>query len=286
MAELLSDFLSRELPKLPHIVGRGILPVNGKLVIGGEPKSRKSYFALNVAIDLARGRPLFNAFYDSDTGENKKPIFPVTRSYKVLYIENEIGHEGLQERLLPMLGGVLDDPMSLYITSRDLSLRMDQEEGKKLLNQQIASVLPDVVIIDPLAKFHHLDENSSQEMGYVLRTGDEWIRDFGCSVVYIHHTGHANPMAPRVGGDRLRGSTAIFGDADSIIIVENTSGKNAPEPTLKLTFELRRGKPMRDHFLKVNLDGNIHWLREDHGGEVPRPVSQESKQPFPFKRRF
>lgn len=269
-------------------MGRGVLPVHAKLVIGGEPKARKSYFVLNVAIDLARGRPLFGAYYDSDTGMNQKPIFPVTKAYKVLYIENEIGHEGLQERLFPMLGGVLDDPMPLYITSRNLSLRMDEPEGKKLLAEQIASVQPDVVIIDPLAKFHHLDENSSQEMGYVLRTGDEWMRDFGCSVIYVHHTGHQNPQAPRVGGDKLRGSTAIFGDADSIIIVENTSGKNSPEPTLKLTFELRRGKPFRDQYVKVKPDGNINWLREDHGGEVsmPREQQQHEFKSQPFKRRF
>jgi RecA-family ATPase len=266
-------------------VGRGILPIHGKLVVGGEPKARKSYFVLNVALDLSRGRPLFGAYYDSNTGMNQKPIFPVTKPYKVLYIENEIGHEGLQERLLPMLGGIVDDPMPLYITSRDLSLRMDEAEGKKLLAEQIAAVQPDVVIIDPLAKFHHLDENSSQEMGYVLRTGDEWIRDFGCSVVYVHHTGHANPLAPRVGGDKLRGSTAIFGDADSIIIVENTSGKDALEPTLKLTFELRRGKPMRNHSVKVMADGNIRWLREDHGGEVPLP-KEAPKDTYPFKRKF
>jgi RecA-family ATPase len=256
------------------------------LVIGGEPKARKSYFALNVALDLARGRPLFGAFYDEDTGMNQKPVFPVMRPYKVLYIENEIGHEGLQERILPMVGGVTDDPLPFYITSRDLSLRMDEDKGKKLIAEQIASVMPEVVIIDPLAKFHHLDENSSQEMGYVLRTGDEWIRDFNCSVIYIHHTGHANPQAPRMGGDRLRGSTAIFGDADSIIIIENTSGKNAPEPTLKLTFELRRGKPLRDHSLKVNLDGNIHWLREDHGGEVAPPREEKSFNSMPFKPKF
>lgn len=257
MSEQISDFLTKQFPAVDHIIGRGILPVKGKLIIGGAPKTGKSFFILNVAIDLAMGRPLFNAHYSS-----KQAVFPVYERNRVLYIEQEVGEIGLQTRLKSLL---LDEPMTgvnLFIKSRDTNLRMDTEKGQEAIAEEIAAVKPDVVILDPLAKFHLVDENSSQHMGAMMRVGDGWIEKYGCAVIYVHHTGHQNPQNPKRGGDKLRGSTAIFADADSIIIVERQSASNIKEPVLQLNFELRRGEPLEAIYIKRRQSGLITYEAE------------------------
>lgn len=258
MAELLNDFLEKVFEAQPMLVGRGILPRQGKLIIGGAPKANKSYIAINMALDLALGQPLFNAFYSEN-----KPVFPVYKRNKVLYIENEIGEIGLQERVKAITGGCDMAGIWLYIKSRDMGLRMDTPDGRALITAEIEQVKPDVVILDPLSKFHLSDENSAQHMSAVMRVGDHWVEDFGTSLVYIHHTGHPNPLNPRRGGDKLRGSTAIFADADAIILVDRKSAQNAKEPVLELSFELRRGEPMDPVYVKRMRSGVVRYEGEN-----------------------
>jgi hypothetical protein len=240
------------------VIGRGVLPKAGKLVVGGKPKANKSFILINIALDLALGQPLFNAFYRPG-----QPVFPVYKQNRVLYIENEIGDNGLQDRLKPITEGLDIAGTNFFIKSRDMGMRMDTEEGRALITAEIAQVRPDVTIIDPLAKFHLSDENSAQHMGAVMRVGDHWIEDYGTSLIYIHHTGHYNPQNPRRGGDQLRGSTAIFADADSIILVERKSAANCKEPVLELNFELRRGEPLDPIYVKRLRNGRVVYQGED-----------------------
>lgn len=255
MAELLLDFLGKQVIKVPSLVGRGLLPVGGKLVLGGAPKSNKSYIALNMALSLALGRPLFGALYPGGD-----PLFPVKRPCRVLYIEQEIGEQGLQERLDSLTEGLELVGLEFFIKSRDTGMRMDTEPGRKLIGQEIEQVKPDVTFLDPLAKFHLSDENSAQAMGAIMRVGDHWIEDHGTALVYIHHTGHQHPDNPRRGGDKLRGSSAIFADADSIILCERESSASTKEPLVKLEFEIRRGEPLDELYVRRQKDGRVVYV--------------------------
>jgi RecA-family ATPase len=255
LAELLADFLDKEFKAAPELIGRGILPVGGKLVLGGAPKSNKSYIALNMAVALALGRPLFGGYYSSNL-----PVFPVRKKCRVLYIEQEIGEQGLQERLAKLAVGLDLLGVDFYIKSRDMGMRMDTEDGRKLIGAEIGQVRPDVTFLDPLAKFHLSDENSAQHMGAIMRVGDHWIEDYGTALVYIHHTGHQHPDNPRRGGDKLRGSSAVFADADSIILCERESAASTKEPLVKLEFEIRRGAPLEDAYVRRLIDGKVIYI--------------------------
>jgi regulatory protein RepA len=276
MAELLSKFLEREFPIKPFIVGRGILPIESKLVIGGAPKAGKSFIAMNIAMDLALGRDLFGAYY-----KNGKPVFPVAKKCRVLYIEQEIGDIGLQERLRGVEGkdGLLQGAspalMDWLIKTRDTQMRLDTDEGRDLLYQEVESVHPDVVILDPMAKFHLLDENSAQEMSVVGRVGDHFIEKTGCSVIWVHHSSKPPSSAletPRSGGDRLRGSSAIFADVDTVMLVDLKSSEKAPEPVIQLDFILRRGTPIGSIYVRRLKDGRIFYDADlEWGGSDDKP---------------
>lgn len=249
---------------MPNIIGRGVLPVQGKLVLGGPAKRNKSFLAINMGLDIARGRPIFGAKYN---GPEQKSVLPVTKSWRVLYIEQEIGEVGLDDRLKGMFSdyeAALGLPF--FICSRDLGLKLDTKEGREAIEREIQEVRPEVLILDPLKEFHNLNENSAQEMGWVLGACTAWQDKYKLSTILIHHAGHVDPDRKREGGEVLRGSTAIYGNADTIIIVEAKSPLSAPEPVLKLTFELRRGEPIQPVFVKRLRNGSIDYIGEPKWG--------------------
>ena len=278
MPERIDDFLTKEQPSIPMLIGRGVLPVCGKVVIGGPPKSNKSFLVLNVILALAQGRNIFDACYD-----NKMPVLPVARRYKVLYVEQELGPYGLKDRLVALVGAA-PKPLEFYVKTRDMGMRLDTPEGRKLIWDEVAACQPDVVIFDPLAKFHLSDENSAQQMGAVMRAGDRLIEEFKCAVIYIHHTGKESFEHPRHGGDRLRGSSAIFADCENLMEVTRLSKGHIKEPILKLTFELRRGEPIDPIIVQRLRDGRDIYKGENftHGESTGQSVNRPSKE-LPYK---
>ena len=265
MSEQLNEFLDKPFVPKPHLIGRGVLPIGGKCIIGGEPKSNKSWVILNMMLDLVRGRDIFGAKYKSGI-----PVLPVTRQYRVLYLEQELGDDGLRERLVGrdeghpgIISGIAYDNLLWFIKPRDTAMRLDTPEGRDFVDNEVKQVKPDVVFLDPLGKFHLSDENSSQEMGAVLRAADHLIEDHGCAVVFVHHTSKPFKDDIRQGGNRLRGSSAIFGDIDTFIEVTRKSNEHHPEPVLQLDFTLRRGEPLESLFVVRKRDGSIEKLADD-----------------------
>lgn len=289
MAEVLSDFIARPLPKTPHQIGRGIMPVKSLVVIGGEPKANKSYVVLNMLLDLARGRNIFGGKYPDGS-----PVMPVSKPYRVLYIEQEIGEEGLKERLLPMLGGEIPLGLDFYIKSRDMAMRLDTPEGRLAIETQIQSCRPDIIVFDPLAEFQLINENSAQEMGMTVRVLKRLIEQYGVTIVLVHHVGKPGFEDPRTGGNKLRGSSALFGAVDTFIGVSRKSESSHPSPTLELEFELRRGKPLQNICIRREESGLVTFLGDKwtaglvmathNDVQEAAPRKQKSKEPKPFAK--
>jgi len=266
LAEQLSEFLTKKFTPTPHLIGRGVLPAKGKLILGGAPKTNKSWLVLNLALDLVRGRPGLGALY-----KNGQQVLPIHKPFRVLYIEQELGEEGLRERLKgadeghPGLATDIEwTGLPFFVKTRDTAMRLDTEAGRDFIAAEIDSVKPELVIFDPLSKFNLVDENSAQETGAVLRAVDHIIEDFGCAVCIVHHTSKPARDDVREGLNRLRGSSAIAGDVDSFIEVTRLSDDHHPEPVLRLDFTLRRGEPIERLFVKRRRTGIIEWLGEGY----------------------
>lgn len=277
MSKLLYDFLQETATPQPMVIHRGVLPRAGKCVLGGAPKAGKSFIALNMALDMARGRHIFSAHYNNGT-----PVMPCTKKFRVLYFEQEIGPDGLRDRLHAMLKGELDPSIELFIKSRDMQMRLDMDSGRELIAAECAEVKPDVVIFDPLAKFHLYDENSAQQMGAVMRAGDKLVEKFGTAIIYIHHTAKPGAEDNKRGGDRLRGSSAVFADVDTLILVDRQGASNVREPVIKLEMELRRGEPIESIYLKRNRHGICEYIGETNKERervAPIPVAAEYPEP-------
>jgi RecA-family ATPase len=211
-----------------------------------------------MAISMALGQPLFKATYKSGT-----PVLPVTGPCKILYIEAELGPDGLQGRLRNIVADLNPAALEMFVTTRDTAMRLDTPEGFERIKAEVGEVRPDVLIIDPMAKFHLQDENSAQEMGYVMRMVDHLVEDFGCAVILVHHLKKPNEDHPARGGDRLRGSSAVFADVDTVVELERLSDENVKEPILKMNFEMRRGEPLESLFFKRLLSGAVVYMGEE-----------------------
>lgn len=278
MAEKLSDFLAKEIPVMPFVIGRGLLPVGGKLILAGSPKTGKSFLALNIVLDLVRGRRIFDATY-----HNGVPVLPVGKPWRVLYLEMELGEVGLLERLkgkdgrAALMTGIEAQGLELYLQPRDTAMRLDTPQGRDYIRGLLDNIKPEVVVVDPLAKFNLSNENDAQEMGAIMRAIDHYVEDFKSAWIIVHHIGKQDPdpAKQKRGGDRLRGSSAVFADVDTLMEVTRLSSEHTLEPILKLQFELRRGEPIEDLFIKRHRDGVISWLGDGYTFGGPEEKSEK-----------
>ena len=105
-----------------------------------------------------------------------------------------------------------DDPDKYHHDLRDLMLH----------DEDMADV--DLIIIDPLSRFHTLNENDNTEMGLVMSNLRSLCIKRQCSMLIIHHfgsgTSHSKSMR-----DRSRGATAIFDSWHSTLAMEKEKNK-------------------------------------------------------------
>lgn len=266
MVQILSEFLKNEYKPGAHIIGRGVLPCGGKLILSGMPKANKSWVALAMILDIVRGRDVFGARYRSG-----KALLPIQKPWRVLYLEQELGEQGLLERLRGKDEGhpglctnLTPDGLQMYIQPKDTAMRLDTPDGRNYISEIVKDVRPDLTVMDPFAKFNLSKENDAQEMGAVLRVADHLIQDYGTAVMFIHHVSKPSEESPRRGLDRLRGSSAIGADVDTMIEVNRRSPDATIEPILELTFELRRGEPIERMFVQRLKDGTVEWMGDDY----------------------
>lgn len=210
------------------VVEGGVLPVGGKMIIGGEPKIGKSMIVLRMLRDLAVGADLWGC-----------PHFRINSPHESLYFEQEIGEQMLQQRMLQIFSQIgMPERKRVNYMSKDMSLRLDDTAGITKIHDSIKKCLPQVVVFDPISKFHLGDENSAQEMGLVAQRLDWLAGMLGHATVLIHHYSKPNFDDMRRGAQRLRGSSVFAADPDTIITIDQMTDTRL-ERKWKLTFQLR-----------------------------------------------
>lgn len=156
---------------------------------------------------------------------------------------------------------------------------LDDPEDKKRLLATVGEFHPEVLVIDPLYRFHTADENSATEMRHVLDSLDRLTDAYGVATIVLHHTNKNGEDTASLSGsaDRLRGSTAIPGWATSILMMMgNPMTHITIMPTLRglpsSGFELELDEEMGIFRLRgAKLDGVVLSHLKEQGGEVPMP---------------
>lgn len=194
-------------------------------VIGGAPKSCKSWMGLDMAVSVASATPCLGRFPVLHPGPSlvylAEDALPQVRER----IRGICAH-----RSLPM------ERLDLYVIDAPC-LRLDSEADQQRLVEAVERVNPRLLLLDPLVRLHRCDENSAQEMSRLLGFFRQIQRTFAVAVILVHHASKKNRAHP---GQALRGSSDLHAWTDSsaylarkpagILLTLEHRSQAAPEP--------------------------------------------------------
>lgn len=197
-------------------------------LIGGAPKSCKSWLALEMALSVASGRPCLGCFEVMGTGP-------------VLLYAAEDSPRQVRARLQGLARARQAEFETLAVhLILEPRLRLDVPQDQRRLEAAIREHRPKLLVLDPFVRLHRLDENSAAEVSALLADLRAWQREFGVAIVLVHHTrkGNANGDA---GGQALRGSSDLHAWGDSNLYIRRSGDE------LALSMEhrwARSGQPL------------------------------------------
>jgi hypothetical protein len=199
----LKRFAEIKLSTARNYLIKGLLPRSGLAVIWGQPKCGKSFIAFDMAMHIAVGR-------DYRGRRVQRGV--------VVYCALE-GGGGFAARVEAWRKCKLteNDPRHIPFCLLDVPLDLIAECVALVASIRTQVAQPSVVFIDTLNRALVGDENSSADMGDLVRAAGAISAAFGCLVVLIHHCG--------VAGNRPRGHTSLEGADDAqIAVARNKDG--------------------------------------------------------------
>lgn len=286
---LVASLWLREDPPPPEPVLEGLLDCGLKLLITGDSKARKSFFALQLAVSLAAGLERFLAW------RIPKPL-------RVLVAQLEIPPAHYHARLRSMSAALgvepadLADRLLVYNGRGDAGL-MDNDAQRLIALAKDARA--QFVLLDPLYKLASGDENAAKDMKPTLAAFDRLAVATGAALAYLHHHGKGT-SGDRAAIDRGAGSGILARDHDAalhltphkvtgLLVCDPIARCYAPTPAFSLGWDERRGLfTMRDDppCVLTSAGGgkqvpptgvaNVVGAVSQVGGRMPRSVLQET----------
>jgi hypothetical protein len=227
---------------------RDLWLAEGVGIIGGEPKTFKSFAAAQLATCVASGKPMFGR-YEVERG-------------RVLVFNAEDRPAMTRDRIAKMCRALDVDLESLELSLVDVpALRLDDAAQMSRLAATVAAYKPTLLILDPLRDLHGLDENDARLMSALLVPLRVLQREHHCAVMVVHHMAKLTETQRRP-GQRLRGSSAMHGWIDSGLyltlkpdgnVLVEVEHRAAASPG-KLSFTVEDAP---------RLDGDLLWLELD-----------------------
>jgi hypothetical protein len=233
LAELLTPSAIKARPAKKYLI-KTLLLMNTEAWLIGEPGSKKSFVALDMAGHIAAGREWQG--------------LKVTQG-NVLIIAAE-GADGIGARIAAYEAEHGPMPENVFILPRPVQAR--DTRAWKMLIEVATRVEPVLIIGDTQARLTvGLEENSAMDMGIYVDAVAAMRRATGACVLSIHHTG-------RKGGD-ARGSSALDGAQDTELAVKVT-GKLAGQLEVHKQKDLIEREP-------IPLAFAVHEVGTDEDGD-------------------
>jgi hypothetical protein len=185
-------------------------------IIGGEPKSFKSFCAAQAATCVASGLPMFGR-HEVQQGT-------------VLMFNAEDKPGDTRERIARMCRSLDVEFGALPLHLIDVpAIRLDDARQVAKLSRTVAKLKPVLLILDPLRNLHDGDENDAQLTSALLSPLRIIQREHHCAVMLVHHMAKLTETQRRP-GQRLRGSSALHGWVDSALYLTHKDGSILVEP--------------------------------------------------------
>jgi hypothetical protein len=171
-------------------------------IIGGAPKSLKSWLGLDLAVSVASGTPCLDRF---DVEESGAALVYMAEDAAPVVKQRLAGvcrHRGLDLAILPI--GVITAP----------SVRLDLQRDQQRLAETVRRHCPRLLLLDPFVRLHRINENQAQDVAAILGYLRELQRAHDLAIVVVHH---ARKNGGPGGGQNLRGSGDFFAWVDTAL---------------------------------------------------------------------
>jgi hypothetical protein len=251
----LAQLLEQQPPATPCLVEPGLLPAQGILFIGGEPKVGKSLLVANLALSLAAG--------SNRTG------FSIATPRRVLICQFELPLPQFVSRLALMRRGLgADADHHLLVDTRAAGHLLSAPQGLQHFLSAAREAAAEVIILDPLYSTHDQDENDTRAMAALCQALLR-LRDASrAALIVIHHV--RKSINRHEIGSAFRGSSALHAVGDSYLLVTRPSPQL---PSLELRFQFRYAAPQPPRLLELNP----HTLWFSNAGPAPAKTAPGRK---------
>jgi RecA-family ATPase len=187
-----------------------ILPASSCIFLLAEPKTGKSFLAIDMALSVVSGKPCLGELMTLETGP-------------VAFYSAEDAPWIVSERLqgLARAKGVTRNELDqLYIFDRSNGIFLDDSESFERFRSALLNIKPKLVVLDPLAQILcKTQESNARQMADVLRRVRELQVELECTILITHHV--------RKGGkgsinERSRGSSMVSSFWDGCLLMEKS----------------------------------------------------------------
>jgi hypothetical protein len=220
-------------------------------IIGGSPKSGKTWLALEMAVSVASGSSCLETF-------------PVPKPGPVLLYAAEDSAAALRTRIetLARLHKVDFEQLDLHVITVD-SLRLDHPDHQARLEATLQVYRPALLVIDPLVRVHAIDENVAGQIAALLGYLRFLQRNTGAAIALIHHI-RKNVSHNGGAGYSLRGSGDLYAWLDSFLYLRmhqgqrTVSAEHRSAPSFgPIALELVQSESTGPHLRITSLNGNL-----------------------------
>jgi hypothetical protein len=195
----------------------GLLPAGALAFVAGPPKRGKTWLGIAVAIAIALGRPLADAY-------------PVAEARHVLYLALEGSQTGLRTRIGALARGAGIDPDTdqldrLHMLYRPRPFDLAELATSDWLLDEAADVDAALVIVDVLRAAARFQENAAEDFARI-RDHLNPLLEQQRTVALLHHFGKLNDtQKERSPGERMAGTGAMYGALDvGFLITRSDNG--------------------------------------------------------------
>jgi AAA domain len=253
----LAQLLEQQPPTPPPcLVEPGLLPPQGILFVGGEPKVGKSLLVANLALALASG--------------SDRAGFSIPAPRRVLICQFELPVPQFVGRLAVMrraMGAAAD--LNLLVDTRATGHLLCAPQGLNHFLSAARTAAAEVIVLDPLYSTHDQDENDTRSMAALCQSLLR-LRDASRAALIVVH--HVRKSITRYEiGSAFRGSSALHAVGDSYMLLTRPSPQL---PTVELRFQFRYAAAQPPRLLQ--LDPHTLWFSS---------ASQSSVAPVAARRK-
>ena len=252
----LAQLLEQQSPSPPPcLVEPGLLPAQGILFVGGEPKVGKSLLVANLALSLAAG--------------SDRLSFPLPAPRRVLICQFELPLPQFVNRLATMrrvMGTAADQ--NLLVDTRAAGHLLSAPQGLQHFLAAAHAAAAEIIVLDPLYSTHDQDENDTRAMAALCHSLLRLREASRAALIVVHH------VRKSIGRDEIgsafRGSSALHAVGDSYLLVTRPSPQFH---TVELRFQLRYAASPLPRWL--HFDPHTLWFSATGPAPLPSPARRK-----------